>query len=231
MVRCLFVKFRFKVWQHFCAATIVAATAVLCGHATPSIANETTYNIDVKKSDGYTAIQRWMSNEKTLSPQHFLQIKNLDADLKVKDKRGRNLLMLATEFEQPNIVSEILKTRALNLNAQDKDGNTALHILVLSAQKKWGRGYSSRHRRYKKILKHLLAMGADPSIKNKEGHGVLELIDKTIADLQKDVARIDHDDLDDNASHSRTLKQARRYLQTQISQSQCTNLLKNAANT
>ena len=70
--------------------------------------------------------------------------------------KDNSLLFKAIEEYDYEQLKELLELGKVDVNAKDKDGNTALHHLCL-------KGYSTEE------LKILLLHGADPSIENNEG--------------------------------------------------------------
>lgn len=85
-------------------------------------------------------------------------------DMNIKDSSGMPLIMglLQPEYDacdediQHKALKKLLKYPQIDLNAQDKSGNTLLHFLA--AQDEDG------------ILKAVLEQGANPNIQNTEGH-------------------------------------------------------------
>lgn len=52
-----------------------------------------------------------------------------------KSTQGMNALMQACEQQKVELVKNLLKSSECNINAQDENGNTALHFAALSANK------------------------------------------------------------------------------------------------
>jgi hypothetical protein len=79
------------------------------------------------------------------------------------ERSGRTMLMAAARGGQPAIAAMCVHHGA-DVNAQDMDGNTALHLGASQALK----GYGS-HEEHDKVVRYLLQQGARRDLANKQG--------------------------------------------------------------
>ena len=89
------------------------------------------------------------------------------------DARGQTTLMSAASSGVPGIVAEVLKHRP-NVNAQDKDGKTAL-MEAVDQYERDDAGFSEINRA--QVVQILLRAGADPNA--RDNNGTTALIDAT----------------------------------------------------
>jgi ankyrin repeat protein len=159
-----------------------------------------------KKSDIFTTIQlgRIALYEKLIT----------DHDINTRNKYGENLLHTAIAYGQKEIALDLI-SRSIDTNAQDKKGQTPLHILFaqpnIELTKKilgeiiekvveinttdsygntslWCAVFNARGKYDSVVL--LLSKGANPNIKNKAGRSPLDFAiqikdEKLISILQK----------------------------------------------
>lgn len=65
---------------------------------------------------------------------YFKDLKQRSRDIQMQDKQGRNLMMLiAGKDSHKNILKFMVENLQTDLNAQDRQGRTALHYAVISA--------------------------------------------------------------------------------------------------
>ena len=83
-------------------------------------------------------------------------------DITFKDSSGQNLLFSCVHRELDKMFKFLLD-QGLNINEQDNDGNTVLHLAIILL-------YPA------KTVQKLYDLGSDPNIQNKEGKTVLDLI-------------------------------------------------------
>jgi ankyrin repeat protein len=76
-------------------------------------------------------------------------------------KFGATPLMLAIESPNPEIMTELILSHGVNINAQTQDGTTALMLAATNGKAK--------------VVKMLLNAGADPTIKNSNGTNAIML--------------------------------------------------------
>lgn len=92
------------------------------------------------------------------------------ADVHVRDKKGNNLLHLATKQWYSDLeLFDILITKGVSINEQNKRGDTTLHLLLKDNITFFDENKSD-------IIELLVKKGADINIKNKLGLTVLDLL-------------------------------------------------------
>jgi ankyrin repeat protein len=128
--------------------------------------------IDSKNKDGLTPLQLMIKSY--LVEQKIVELL-LDhgASLKAVDKTGKKIIHIA--YPKPSVI-KLLICRGVEVNAQDNDGNTRLHLFLsmrLKREKERLMPFS------KNIIKILLDAGAKPKIKNKKGETPLGIAIKS----------------------------------------------------
>lgn len=100
-----------------------------------------------------------------------------------------NALFYAARQANIKIIRELVRHGKVNVNYQDKDGNTALHFIFTNFAKKDGDGspVCVNEAKLKKVVRSLIAFGADNSIKNKKGKTALDKYKKLCKAANKDV--------------------------------------------
>lgn len=89
-----------------------------------------------------------------------------------RDGAGKTLVSWAVSYGYEHIVRYLVEQAEVDVNIQDKEGNTTLHIVV---RKEYGPVYRSRARR---IIQYLIEQAnADVNIQNNNGDDVLALAD------------------------------------------------------
>ncbi len=106
------------------------------------------------------------------APEPSVQVKGIEAciragvDVRETDKNGVTILQLAVRFRSPAAVQALIAMEA-NVNQTCKrSGSTPLHRAVTSTGAPGTAGMQAEAR---EIVSLLLAAGADPSIRNKNG--------------------------------------------------------------
>ncbi len=90
----------------------------------------------------------------------FLKSKGLDISKKQKD--GNTLLHLAVNKQNLDLIKQVVNLKVADVNAINNDGNTALHLAAMSSKDE-------------KIIKYLLSIGADKTIKTEFGESAYDL--------------------------------------------------------
>jgi len=109
----------------------------------------THLDVEISRQSLWEAIQEG-DLQKTKTAIHAVKV----TDLNTANEKGQTVLAYAVAEGNTEIVKEILLVKGIELNAQDKDGNTALHLA--SINNKPG------------ILSLLLSSGTDVDIQNHE---------------------------------------------------------------
>lgn len=105
------------------------------------------------------------------------------ADVNTVDKYGRTPLMWAALNSNIYAIETLLRFHP-NLNLQDNDGNTAIHLALLPSPEQIVSSEERINSNDYKTLRMILAAGEDPSIRNKQGKTILDLAqDKPAQDL------------------------------------------------
>lgn len=124
-------------------------------------------DLNVKNSDGMTPFHLAVRR-----PDNEVAVKLLigrGADCQATDHTGKNSLLLSVDRHQMGYIG-LLVAKGVNINSQDDDGNTALHLIYKKAiQNKW---YLQT---CKNIGQVLLDEGADPHIKNNDEKSAMDL--------------------------------------------------------
>ncbi len=123
--------------------------------------------------DGDTALLRAV---RTGAMSNIKELIRYKANIHAINNDGQNALMMASGADARPIFNNIkfLLQCGFNVNAQDKGGNTALHLVMrISPMKETD---------WPLIVKHFLFSGADPYIKNKNGDTPLDIIEKKKAE-------------------------------------------------
>lgn len=99
--------------------------------ATEKLLSRSRQIVDVKKDDGFAALHLAALNG------HFAVVETLltqgQCDVNVRNNRQQTPLLLAVSQGQCGI-AELLLSRGAQLDAQDEDGDTALHVALLKRQ-------------------------------------------------------------------------------------------------
>ncbi len=85
----------------------------------------------------------------------------LKLDPNYRDNRGRSYLDLAIHSDNKDVMEVLVDSKKLNLDSQDPEGNTALHLAVINVKPA--------------LAQVLINGGASKKIKNKKGQTPLEL--------------------------------------------------------
>jgi ankyrin repeat protein len=120
------------------------------------------------------------------------QVTNLlmarNADLNIANKDGRTPLMMAIAQGNSQGAMKLLARKGININAQDKDGLTASHLLIHSNSWKPTLDKSGNFKiemewaNKVKMANELFAYGANPNLADNKGWTPLHLIAKLEAD-------------------------------------------------
>ena len=79
-----------------------------------------------------------------------------------KQKDGNTLLHLAVNKQNLDLIKQVVNLKVADVNAINNDGNTALHLAAMSSKDE-------------KIIKYLLSIGADKTIKTEFGESAYDL--------------------------------------------------------
>ncbi|KAK3104827.1 hypothetical protein FSP39_011109 [Pinctada imbricata] len=123
--------------------------------------------IEAKTADGQTALHIAASNG-------FVEIVSAlifkgKCDINVRDKKKRTPLMLAVAGTHKRTTEILIKAEGIEINAQDENGNTALHIAQKSGASSYDGTVSNE------IICNLVEAKADIGLKNKNGKTPLDL--------------------------------------------------------
>lgn len=122
-------------------------------------------NQQAKDNNGLTPIQYAVEQV----PEFFRSLladKNDRINFKVANAEGRNALHHAIKigrFETASLLCNAADTRLPDINAIDKDGDTALSLLLKNTYAE------AKTPEIRKLMEHMVANGADPFIKGKDG--------------------------------------------------------------
>ncbi|XP_038061729.1 E3 ubiquitin-protein ligase MIB2-like [Patiria miniata] len=146
--------------------------------------------INVAKTDGFTALHIAATNG--LDEVILILVKQANCNKELKNNDGQTALHLATN-DTYNKCIEALVNNGANVNAQDSDGDTSLHLVMIEASMKdilrvtpLGQlmelveqidedSSSDQRTNLVLIALYLIKNGADIYIKNKKGQNVLDL--------------------------------------------------------
>ncbi|XP_038061660.1 E3 ubiquitin-protein ligase MIB2-like [Patiria miniata] len=174
--------------------------AVLCGStfAVEGILRKSPDMINVARTDGHTALHLAALNG--LTEITLILVKQVNCNKELKNNVGKTALHLAIDKTHDKCM-EALVTNGANVNAQDNDGNTSLHLLMIEdAVKAIMRGTPmgqllrlghqlqepDERARLVALALYLIKYGADIYIKNKAGDDVLDLtLDPAVEKLIK----------------------------------------------
>ncbi len=109
-----------------------------------------------KDSDGRTLLHEAVINGQTDIVSELI---THSADINILDKHNRNVLFDAVAYGEDKLISKILATGKLNINAVDNQGHTILHKNEVLADDN--------------LAKKLLHHGADPTITDNDGKNFL----------------------------------------------------------
>lgn len=137
-------------------------------------------NINSKSSQNTTLLMESINyflnakdeNEKI---SHFEMIKeliNLGVNVETLDNKGENAFFLATKSEDRELINLFLENSNVNLNHENIDGETVLSILVLNGI------------RNSDLIKLYLEKGANPTLENKFGKSIIEILIDIILHVQ-----------------------------------------------
>lgn len=93
-------------------------------------------------------------------------------NFKITNEEGKNALHHAIKigrFENASLLCNSKDDRLPDINAQDKDGDTALSLLLKNTYTE------AKNPEIERLMKHMLANGADPFIKGKDGISPFEV--------------------------------------------------------
>lgn len=149
--------------------------------ATEKLLSRTRQIVDIKKDDGFAALHLAALNG------HFSVVETLltqgQCDVDVRNNRKQTPLLLAVSQGQCGIV-ELLIGMGANLDAQDEDGDTALHLALLKRQAlqmpaDTGEAPATA------LISSQLASSAPPDIENSSSLALACLLIKEGADLHR----------------------------------------------
>ncbi|MBD3831125.1 MAG: ankyrin repeat domain-containing protein, partial [Arcobacter sp.] len=106
---------------------------------------------------------------------HFEMIKeliNLGINVEALDNKNENALFLATRSEDRDLINLFLETSNIHLNHENNNGETVLLILVLNGI------------RNSDLIKLYLEKGANPTLVNKFGKSIIEILIDIILHIQ-----------------------------------------------
>lgn len=137
-------------------------------------------NINSKSSQNTTLLMESINyflnakdeNEKI---SHFEMIKeliNLGVNVETLDNKGENAFFLATKSEDRELINLFLENSNVTLNHENIDGETVLSILVLNGI------------RNSDLIKLYLEKGANPTLENKFGKSIIEILIDIILHVQ-----------------------------------------------
>ncbi|KAL8272500.1 hypothetical protein Esti_003623 [Eimeria stiedai] len=95
------------------------------------------------------------------------------------DGEGVTPLMVAAEMGHTDIIASLVRSYSRSVDRTDADGNTALHRVALRAAGHpvtGSRTVASCPGGYEQTVKLLLALGADPTLRNDEGYTPVDMI-------------------------------------------------------
>jgi len=127
-------------------------------------------DVNAKNNEGSTPLQ--LCCQWTDSPETIKELLERGADPAAADGNGKNSLHLAfaAYFSSAEKLNTLLEgIGKVEVNAQDKDGNTPLHHTMLRIIR------TGAWPALKNRIEILMKRGADPDIKNKEGKSALDL--------------------------------------------------------
>jgi len=138
------------------------------------ILREKTLDVNRKDRKGNTPLDYALINEDPSAVLALLQREDIDLD-KITYVNKQDIWESLFELNlATNAIMEACLQKGLAINAQNEDGNTALHLAV-------------KHNQSIDVIQFLLQAGANKSIHNKAGERPLDLVlptmDKSIADL------------------------------------------------
>lgn len=110
--------------------------------------------IDVLNTDGLTPLCQAFHKKNRLFASALIKA---GADVTQKTSRQQTLLHEAVKLDDPFLTAQLLKTGKIDVNAQDADGNTALHLATGD-----------------RVAETLLRFGANPALQNKQGETVFD---------------------------------------------------------
>ncbi|KAK0623897.1 hypothetical protein B0T14DRAFT_190945 [Immersiella caudata] len=112
-----------------------------------------------RDSEGRTALQLALTNHSTLAAFFLIGLPNIDLNL--TDSADMLPLQFSAKHRQWSLFWSILRRRSTNIDAQDREGKTALHYVVQA--------------RERMMMKALLRRRADINIQDADGNTALHL--------------------------------------------------------
>jgi E3 ubiquitin-protein ligase mind-bomb len=94
------------------------------------IISEKSTNVNLQDRDGHTAFHLAMSRQSTTMIEELLKHRNLDVNLKNDD--NQTALQFASVWKNiPIDLFRVILEKSSDANAQEEDGNTALHLAIM----------------------------------------------------------------------------------------------------
>jgi len=90
---------------------------------------EKLWLVDEKKDDGFSALHLACLNNYYDAVKCLID-RLLTLDINVKNRNNQTPLHLAVERNNYHVIKLLAETNRVNLNAQDKDGDTPMHCLI-----------------------------------------------------------------------------------------------------
>ena len=120
-------------------------------------------SVNAVDKSGWTSL---MYAAEAARPELMHALLDAGADVNARSKAGETAMFAAvTAWYDPVAKVRFLKTAGADINARDQDGSTAL---MQAAQHYWMEG----------LLATMIELGADPSVRNKEGLRALDFLEK-----------------------------------------------------
>jgi ankyrin repeat protein len=135
--------------------------------------------LEIKNEEGYTALHLAAQEAPLAVVESLLSACNRDVNVDVKDNgNGYTALHWAVNRNRPEIVKLLLGQGAIEIDAQDKNGSTPLHVAIHSSLAFIDIQDANDEIKDKnlEIIKLLLASGARVDIPDEYKHMVLDLV-------------------------------------------------------